>query len=203
MQTIMRPECAEVHAATDGTPYWPQQVPPSPPRNIPRYVILLSSSFAPEEQAVIKAVGRGYIVRDHRKLRAFELADQLALAVYEETRSFPREEQFGLTAQMRKSSVSSPSNIVEGCARFSEADYLRFLDIAYGSTRELEYQISLATRLGFLNEAGRSRLAPLCKEAGRVLHGLIRARRSGLASPDKGQDEDLPVLPPASSLQPP
>ncbi len=78
-------------------------------------------------------------MRDHTKLRAFELADRLALAVYQHTRGFPREELFGLTAQLRRTAVSVPSNIVEGCARNSEADYLHFLDISYASSRETEY----------------------------------------------------------------
>jgi four helix bundle protein len=75
----------------------------------------------------------------------------LALAVYEHTRGFSREEVFGLTAQLRRSAVSVPSNIVEGCARNSEADYLHFLDVAYASSREVEDQLSLATRLGHLD----------------------------------------------------
>jgi len=114
-------------------------------------------------------------VRDHRRLRAFELADQLALTVYQETRTFPREELFGLTSQIRRAAISVPSNIVEGCARNSEADYLHFLDTAYGSARELEYQLSLATRLGLLDATGN--LRPLCEETGKVLHGLIRSMR--------------------------
>ena len=114
-------------------------------------------------------------MRDHRRLRAFELADQLALTVYQETRTFPREELFGLTSQIRRAAISVPSNIVEGCARNSEADYLHFLDTAYGSARELEYQLSLATRLGLLDATGN--LRPLCEETGKVLHGLIRSMR--------------------------
>ena len=116
-------------------------------------------------------------MRDHTKLRAFELADQLAVAVYRATAGFPREEQFGLTAQLRRAAVSVPSNIVEGCARSTEADYLRFLDIAYGSAREVEYQLSLANRLGFLSDDVHAEVARLAVETGKVLSGLIRSLR--------------------------
>ena len=87
-------------------------------------------------------------MRDHTKLRAFELADEVALLVYKVTAGFPKEELYGLTSQMRRAAVSVPSNIVEGCARDSQADYLRFLNIAFGSFRELHYQLSLSERLG-------------------------------------------------------
>ncbi|MBC8876859.1 MAG: four helix bundle protein [Planctomycetes bacterium] len=117
-------------------------------------------------------------MRDHKKLRAFELADELALAVYRATRTFPREEQFGLTSQMRRAAVSTPSNIVEGCARHSERDYVHFLDIAYGSCRELEYQISLSYRLGYLAGDAHASLAAACEETSKVLNGLIRSLRS-------------------------
>jgi four helix bundle protein len=114
-------------------------------------------------------------------LRAFELADQLASLVYEQTRGFPREEQFGLVAQMRRAAVSIPSNIVEGCARETQADYLRFLNMAYGSARELEYQISLAERLGFLPAQSPHDLVGVSVETCKVLNGLIRALRSQTA----------------------
>jgi len=114
-------------------------------------------------------------MRDHTKLRAFELADQLALATYKCTSRFPREEQFGLTSQMRRAAVSVPSNIVEGCARDSSADYLRFLDIAFGSLRELEYQASLAHRLGYISDY--ESVAAVMTETSKVLAALIRSLR--------------------------
>jgi four helix bundle protein len=116
-------------------------------------------------------------VRDHTKLKAFALADRLALAVYKQTAAFPKEEIFGLTAQLRRAAVSVPSNIVEGCARNSEADYLHFLDIAYASSREMEYQLSLAARLGYIQGQAHQELVALSIETSKVLAGLLRALR--------------------------
>lgn len=116
-------------------------------------------------------------MRDHTKLRAFQLADDLALAVYKATRSFPKEELFGLTSQMRRAAVSVGSNIVEGCARNSQADYVHFLDMAFGSARELEYQASLAHRLAYLTSDSYGALRVACEETSKVLGGLIRSLR--------------------------
>ena len=74
-------------------------------------------------------------MRDHTELRAFELADEVAVLLYRVPARFPREELYGLTSQMRRAAISIPSNIVEGCARDSHVDYLRFLYIAFGSLR--------------------------------------------------------------------
>ena len=117
-------------------------------------------------------------MRDHTKLRAFELADEVAVLVYKVTASFPREELYGLTSQMRRAAVSIPSNIVEGCSRDSQADYIRFLYIAFGSMRELHYQLSLSKRLGFLSRDNSSLIEPKVLEAEKVLNGLIRALRT-------------------------
>lgn len=79
---------------------------------------------------------------------------------------------------MRRAAVSVPSNIVEGCARESQADYLRFLTIAFGSLKELSYQLSLSKRLGFLNSQDWSLIEPKVTESEKVLSALIRAFRN-------------------------
>jgi len=112
-------------------------------------------------------------VRDPKKLKAFHMADALVLKVYEATQAFPPEEHYGLAAQIRKSAVSVASNLVEGCARKSEADFLRFLDIAYGSACELEYQLSLAHRPGWLSDTDS--LSEPATQLSKVLHGLRRS----------------------------
>ena len=117
-------------------------------------------------------------MRDHTKLKAFQLSDALALQVYQGTRPFPKEERYGLTSQMRRAATSVPCNIVEGCARNTETDFLRFLDIAYGSARELEYQVSLAARLGYLGQNADRSLGQASSEVSKVLNGLIRSLRS-------------------------
>lgn len=114
-------------------------------------------------------------MRDYRKLKAFELADELVLMVYTATACFPKEEMFGLTSQIRRAAVSVPSNIVEGCSRNTEKDYLHFLDIAYGSTKELMYQLSLARRLGYVKDTAD--IESKVEEIAKVLSGLINALR--------------------------
>ncbi|MBI9017363.1 MAG: four helix bundle protein [Phycisphaerae bacterium] len=117
-------------------------------------------------------------MRDHTKLRAFELADNLALAIYQVTSSFPNNEMFGLTSQLRRAAVSIASNIVEGSARNSMAEYIKFLNIAYGSAKEVEYQISLAYRLHYIEEANYKTLKEQCIETSKVLNALLRSLRS-------------------------
>ena len=116
-------------------------------------------------------------MRDHNKLKAFQLADTLTVAVYRGTGGFPRHELFGLAQQLRRAAVSCASNIVEGCARNSEGDYLRFLDMAYGSVCEVQYQLSLAERLGYLRDEDTQSLKNTCLETSKVLNALIRSLR--------------------------
>ncbi len=116
-------------------------------------------------------------MRDHTKLKAFELADEVVMLVYQNTTNFPKEEVYGLTSQMRRSAVSVPSNIVEGCARDTQAEYVRFLYIAFGSIRELHYQHGLAKQLGFFAGQDVSVLESKIIETEKVINGLIRSLR--------------------------
>ena len=113
--------------------------------------------------------------RDHRKLDAFNLADQLAIAIYIATADFPASERYGLQSQLRRAAVSTPTNIVEGCARDSQADYLRFLDIALGSARETLYLMSLAKRLSLLENIEAKGIEKL---GDRVAGSIVNLRRS-------------------------
>ena len=93
----------------------------------------------------------------------------LVLRVYLATRTFPIEERFGIVSQMRRAAVSVPSNIVEGCSRESLKEYVRFLDIALGSARELRYQLQLSREL----ELGdTTEVEALASEVCRLLSGL-------------------------------
>jgi len=118
-------------------------------------------------------------MRDHTKLRAFELADDLAVMIYKLTRNFPKEEIYGITSQMRRAAVSVASNIVEGCARESQPEYHRFLDLAFGSLRELNYQFGLAIRLEYASDKDPKTIncGSRLKEAEKVLGALVRATR--------------------------
>ncbi|HSN71556.1 MAG TPA: four helix bundle protein [Steroidobacteraceae bacterium] len=117
-------------------------------------------------------------MRDHCQLKVFQLADDLAKQVYRGSKDFPRDELFGLTAQVRRAAVSIAANIVEGCARSSHSDYIRFLEIAYGSARELQYELGLCNELGYLEPAVAANLSRQCTETAKALNGLIRALRN-------------------------
>ena len=97
--------------------------------------------------------------------------------VYRATSSFPRYEQFGLTAQLRRASVSIPSNIGEGKRRKREAVFLNHLDIALGSQAEVEVQLEIAMRVGFLAANDYERLQLVVEEVGRMLNGLIASMK--------------------------
>src|ERR1700736_4924964 len=113
-------------------------------------------------------------MRDYTKIEAWRLADNLTVTVYKNTRSFPKEEMYGLRSQLRRASYSVPANIVEGASRESKKDYLHFLYIARGSLSETQYFIHLARRLDYLPSEKADALHEQTKLAFACLHGLIR-----------------------------
>lgn len=108
---------------------------------------------------------------------AWQKAMDLVVETYQAVKGFPREELYGLTSQIRRTSVSVPSNIAEGQARCSGAQFTHFLGIARGSLAELETQLLLARRVGLLHEQSCSLLLERSAEVGRLVNGLINSLR--------------------------
>ncbi|WP_027066716.1 MULTISPECIES: four helix bundle protein [Maribacter] len=91
-------------------------------------------------------------MRDYKKYNVWELGHEVTLEIYKLTNTFPKDENFGLTSQMRRASSSIPANIAEGCGRESDAEFKRFLIISQGSASELEYFTILAKDLEYILE---------------------------------------------------
>ena len=114
-------------------------------------------------------------MRNFNNIVAWQKSDDLAVAIYEATRSFPKEETYALTSQIRRAAYSVPANIAEGASRNTQKDYLHFLFIARGSLSEATYFVHLSQRLGYFNEAACVPLFKQADEASRILTGLIRS----------------------------
>jgi len=114
-------------------------------------------------------------VKNFKDLIAWQKAMDLVEMVYRLTSAFPADERFGLTSQLRRAAVSVPSNIAEGQGRNSNGDFGRFLTIAYASLRELETQLLIAVRLGYIEKADFQPVQDHCDETGRVLNGLMNS----------------------------
>jgi four helix bundle protein len=99
----------------------------------------------------------------------------LVEAVYQLSRAFPPDERFALTNQLRRATISVPSNIAEGEGRFSKPDFSRFLSIALGSLREAETQIEIARRLQYCDRDAAARILNLSDEVGRLIRGLANS----------------------------
>lgn len=112
-------------------------------------------------------------MKDFRNLNVWQKSYRLTLAVYRETRSYPKDELFGRTSQTRRAALSMPANIAEGCCRDGDAEFCRFLFIAIGSASELECHLLLAHDLGYLTPAVAARLAKDTQEVKRMLAALI------------------------------
>jgi four helix bundle protein len=115
--------------------------------------------------------------RNHRQLTVFQKADELAVSVYRLTARFPADERFELRSQIRRAAVSTPTNIVEGCARETRRDYVRFLDIASGSANELAYLLHLSERLSILDPVLFDDCRNRADEVVKMLQKLITAVR--------------------------
>ena len=113
-------------------------------------------------------------MKDFRKLLVWEKAHKLTLEIYRVTSSFPREELYGLTSQIRRACVSIPANIAEGCGRDSERELLRFMRIAMGSSSELEYEIILAHDLGYLSDEVFIKIQRDLVEVRKMLNAFIQ-----------------------------
>ena len=115
------------------------------------------------------------MLKNYKELKVWQKSYQLCLEMYKTTKTFPKNEGFGLTSQMRRAALSIPSNIAEGYGRKTTPDYLRFLYIAYGSTCELETQLLLSGDLGYLNKEKVSELQRDIGEVERMLKALIKS----------------------------
>ena len=99
----------------------------------------------------------------------------LVVLIYEITKNFPKEETYGLVSQMRRAAVSAPSNMAEGAANRSTEQFKNFLSIAVGSLNELNTQIEIALRIGYINQMGHDRAQKLLDECLAVTYGLKRS----------------------------
>ena len=120
-------------------------------------------------------------MKDFRELKVWQKAHELTLAVYRVSAAFPREEQYGLTSQIRRASSSIAANLAEGCGRNSDAEFARYCSIAMGSASELEYHLLLAKDLSLIEPADYEELAPRAIELKRMLTALmqkLKAERS-------------------------
>ena len=113
-------------------------------------------------------------MQDFRELKVWKQAHQLVLDVYRDTKSFPTDERYGLTSQLRRSVVSISSNIAEGTGRGTSKDFARFVDLALGSTNETECQLLLARDLGFVGSDTVDQLLAQLEEVRRMATSLSR-----------------------------
>lgn len=118
-------------------------------------------------------------MQDFRKLKVWEKAHQVTLQVYQITQTFPKDELYGITAQIRRACTSIPANIAEGCSRGSGADFCRFLQISLASAAEVEYFLLLPKDLAYLPAPDYERLNTSITEIKQMLTGLMKKIQSG------------------------
>ena len=117
-------------------------------------------------------------MRDFKKIQVWQKAHTFVLAIYKMTESFPDEERFGLTSQIRRAAASIPTNIAEGAGRDTQKEFARFVQIATGSASEVEYQLLLSHELGYLPTEQYTALEATITEIQKMLHGFAKALKS-------------------------
>jgi four helix bundle protein len=122
-------------------------------------------------------------MKSHKDLEVWKKSIDLVEAVYKLTEIFPKSEQFSLSVQMQRSAISVPSNIAEGSGRMSRGDYIRFLYIARGSLLELDTQIEIANRLGYISNERSERICSLSERVLKMLDGLIFSLKRNFKAP--------------------
>jgi four helix bundle protein len=122
--------------------------------------------------------------KPHKRLEAWKQSMDLVIEIYRTTEGFPSQEIYGLTNQIRRAAVSIPSNIAEGAARQTKKEFSNYLHMAQGSLSELDTQIELARRLGYLDAKSWSALDTRMEQIDKMISGLIRhlSRKSGVRS---------------------
>jgi four helix bundle protein len=119
-------------------------------------------------------------IKSHRDLIAWQKAMDLVGSVYKLSKSFPKEELYGLTSQLRRAAVSVPANIAEGQGRRSKAEFKQVLGNARGSLLEVDTHLEIALRLEYLNSAGHALVQAQVREVARIVNGLRRSLTSDL-----------------------
>jgi four helix bundle protein len=115
------------------------------------------------------------MLKTFKDLLVWQKSYQLCLSIYKITKTYPQEEKFGLTSQMRRSSVSIPSNIAEGYGRKTTQEYIYSCYVAYGSLCELETQLLLSTDLDYMNRENFGNIEENLREVERMLKALIKS----------------------------
>ena len=115
------------------------------------------------------------MIKSHKDLLAWQKAMSLVEVVYDLTRQFPREELFGLATSLRRAAVSIPSKIADGHERGDAREYIRCLVLARGSLSEVETQIEIAKRLGYINDEQQMQFNQLASDTGKIINGLMNS----------------------------
>ena len=116
-------------------------------------------------------------IRSFRDLIVWQKSIDFSVNIYEVTKEFPREERYGLTSQIQRAAVSIPSNIAEGQARNTQGTFRNHLNIALGSAAEVETQLTIALKIGYLKKPMHKKLLADLTEITRMIYGLLRSLR--------------------------